>query len=294
MNKLIIAEDILQEHEVKGYFEILRESVIRSRLTMTAVFFKLANSSQGTDIERNQVKNQISAFLKSKIRKTDLLFQLADGVHWGIFFLQSSDVEAKAFLKRIFAILKQEREFKQIALKASIAEIRNNNVSFEALLDSNKQKLANEDQPTWSIEQVTDYSVQPTEQVKVSIIEQNAIFRKVLETTLNHLDIPHFTLEVSTYEDGYSFLQSDSYKTGHMHLIVMNDILPRKNGLEILHILRNMPNEKKFIIYMMSERNSEGATLNAYEGGVDEYIVKPFNLRLLEAKIKRTFARFWL
>ena len=55
-----------------------------------------------------------------------------------------------------------------------------------------------------------------------------------------------------------------------------------------------MPNEKKFIIYMMSERNSEGATLNAYESGVDEFIVKPFNLRLLEAKIRRTFARFWL
>ncbi|KOS63866.1 response regulator [Lysinibacillus sp. FJAT-14222] len=294
MNKLIIAEDIMQEHDVKGYFEILRESVIRSRLTMTAVFFKVANSSQGTDIERNQVNHQISAFLKSKIRKTDLLFQLADGMHWGIFFLQSSEVEVKAFLKRIFAILKQEREFKQIELKASITEIRNNSVTFETLLDKNKHKLADDEQPIWSIEQVTDYRVQPTEQVKVSIIEQNAIFRKVLETTLKNLDIPHFTLDVSTYEDGYSFLQSDSYKTGHMHLVVMNDILPRKNGLEILHILREMPNEKKFIIYMMSERNSEGATLNAYEGGVDEYIVKPFNLRLLEAKIKNTFARFWL
>lgn len=293
MNKLIIAEDIMQEHDVKGYFEILRESVIRSRLTMTAVFFKLANSSQGTDIERNQVNHQISAFLKSKIRKTDLLFQLEDGMHWGIFFLQSSEVEVKAFLKRIFAILKQEREYQQITLKASITEIRNNSVDFETLLKKNKQKLDGE-QPTWSIEQVTDYSVQPTEQVKVSIIEQNPIFRKVLETTINHLDIPHFTLDVATYEDGYSFLQSDSYKTGHMHLVIMNDILPRKNGLEILHILREMPNEKKFIIYMMSERNSEGATLNAYEGGVDEFIVKPFNLRLLEAKIRRTFARFWL
>ncbi|MFT9818675.1 response regulator [Lysinibacillus sp. NPDC056185] len=290
MNKLIIAEDIMQEHEVKGYFETLRESVIRSRFTMTAVFFKLANSPQGTDIERNQ----ISAFLKSKIRKTDLLFQLADGVHWGVFFLQSSEVEVKAFLKRIFAILKQERKFQQIALKASITEIRNNSVNFDTLLDKNKQKLADDEQPTWSIEQVTDYSEQPTEQVKVSIIEQNAIFRKVLETTLNDLDISHFTLDVATYEDGYSFLQSESYKTGHMHLVVMNDILPRKNGLEILHILREMPNEKKFIIYMMSERNSEGATLNAYEGGVDEFIVKPFNLRLLEAKIRRTFARFWL
>ncbi len=289
MSEIILAEDIMQEHEVKRNFEMWRESVIRSRFTITAVFLKLANPPK----ETRDVNHQISSFLQSKIRKTDLLFQLADGEHWCIFFLQSSDVEAKAFLKRIFAILKQEKEFKQIALKASITEIRNS-VSFETLLDKNKQNLADAQQLDWSIEQVTDYSVQPNEQVKVSIIEQNAIFRKVLETTILQLDIPHFTLEVSAYEDGYSFLQSNSYKTGHMHLIVMNDILPRKNGLEILHVLREMPNEKKFIIYMMSERNSEGAALNAYEGGVDEYIVKPFNLRLLEAKIKRTFARFWL
>ncbi|MFL1997741.1 response regulator [Lysinibacillus irui] len=290
MNDIKFAHDIMQEHEVERYFEIWRESVIRSRLTITAVFLKRANSTQPNETTNDQV----TSFLQSKIRKTDLLFQLSDGNHWGIFFLQSSDVEAKAFLKRIFAILKAERKFQHIALKASITEIRNNNVIFEELLNKNKQMLAEDEQLTWSIAQVKDYSEQPTELVKVSIIEQNAIFRQVLESTLNQIDIPHFTLDVKAYEDGYSFLQSDDYKSGHMHLILMNDILPLKNGLEILHILRHMPNEKKFIIYMMSERNSEGAALNAYEGGVDEYIVKPFNLRLLEAKIKRTFARFWL
>lgn len=290
MNDIKFAHDIMQEHEVERYFEIWRESVIRSRLTITAVFLKRANSTQPNETTNDQV----TSFLQSKIRKTDLLFQLSDGNHWGIFFLQSSDVEAKAFLKRIFAILKAERKFQHIALKASITEIRNNNVIFEELLNKNKQMLAEDEQLTWSIAQVKDYSEQPTELVKVSIIEQNAIFRQVLESTLNQIDIPHFTLDVKAYEDGYSFLQSDHYKSGHMHLILMNDILPLKNGLEILHILRHMPNEKKFIIYMMSERNSEGAALNAYEGGVDEYIVKPFNLRLLEAKIKRTFARFWL
>lgn len=290
MNDIKFAHDIMQEHEVERYFEIWRESVIRSRLTITAVFLKRANSTQPNETTNDQV----TSFLQSKIRKTDLLFQLSDGNHWGIFFLQSSDVEAKAFLKRIFAILKAERKFQHIALKASITEIRNNNVIFEELLNKNKQMLSEDEQLTWSIAQVKDYSEQPTELVKVSIIEQNAIFRQVLESTLKQLDIPHFTLDVKAYEDGYSFLQSDDYKSGHMHLILMNDILPLKNGLEILHILRHMPNEKKFIIYMMSERNSEGAALNAYEGGVDEYIVKPFNLRLLEAKIKRTFARFWL
>lgn len=290
MNDIKFTHDIMQEHEVERYFKIWRESVIRSRLTITAVFLKTANATQLNE----NVNDQVTSFLQSKIRKTDLLFQLSDGDHWGIFFLQSSDVEARAFLKRIFAILKAERKFQQIALKASITEIRNNNVIFEELLNKNKQMLSGDEQLTWSIAEVKDYCEQPTELVKVSIIEQNAIFRQVLESTLNQINIPYFSLEVKVYEDGYSFLQSDDYKSGHMHLILMNDILPLKNGLEILHILRHMPNEKKFIIYMMSERNSEGAALNAYEGGVDEYIVKPFNLRLLEAKIKRTFARFWL
>ncbi len=289
MNDIKFTHDIMQEHEVERYFKIWRESVIRSRLTITAVFLKTANATQLNE----NVNDQVTSFLQSKIRKTDLLFQLSDGDHWGIFFLQSSDVEARAFLKRIFAILKAERKFQQIALKASITEIRNNNVIFEELLNKNKQMLSGDEQLTWSIAEVKDYCEQPTELVKVSIIEQNAIFRQVLESTLNQINIPYFSLDVKVYEDGYSFLQSDDYKSGHMHLILMNDILPLKNGLEILHILRHMPNEKKFIIYMMSERNSEGAALNAYEGGVDEYIVKPFNLRLLEAKIKRTFARFW-
>lgn len=289
MNDIKFTHDIMQEHEVERYFKIWRESVIRSRLTITAVFLKTANATQLNE----NVNDQVTSFLQSKIRKTDLLFQLSDGDHWGIFFLQSSDVEARAFLKRIFAILKAERKFQQIALKASITEIRNNNVIFEELLNKNKQMLSGDEQLTWSIAEVKDYCEQPTELVKVSIIEQNAIFRQVLESTLNQISIPYFSLDVKIYEDGYSFLQSDDYKSGHMHLILMNDILPLKNGLEILHILRHMPNEKKFIIYMMSERNSEGAALNAYEGGVDEYIVKPFNLRLLEAKIKRTFARFW-
>ena len=289
MNDIKFTHDIMQEHEVERYFKIWRESVIRSRLTITAVFLKTANATQLNE----NVNDQVTSFLQTKIRKTDLLFQLSDGDHWGIFFLQSSDVEARAFLKRIFAILKAERKFQQIALKASITEIRNNNVIFEELLNKNKQMLSGDEQLTWSIAEVKDYCEQPTELVKVSIIEQNAIFRQVLESTLKQINIPYFSLDVKVYEDGYSFLQSDDYKSGHMHLILMNDILPLKNGLEILHILRHMPNEKKFIIYMMSERNSEGAALNAYEGGVDEYIVKPFNLRLLEAKIKRTFARFW-
>lgn len=285
---------LMQEDEVKTFFEIWSENVIRSRMTITAIFLKVANT---TATESKVIDDQITNFLKLTLRKTDLLFKVADDQIWGILFLQSSDVEAKTFLDRIFPMLEHQDlmdDIEEITLKASITEIRTNTVSFETLLEKNKMKLSDNSQPAWSIEQVNDYREQPIEQVKVSVIEHNDILRNVLETTLKNIVIPNFKLEISTYKDGYSFLQADQYKSGHMHLILMNDILPLKNGLEILYTLRNMPNEKKFLIYMMSERNSETAMMNAYENGVDEYIVKPFNLRLLEAKLKRSFARLWI
>ncbi len=71
----------------------------------------------------------------------------------------------------------------------------------------------------------------------------------------------------------------------------MNDILPRKNGLNVLHTLRQMANQKKFIIYMMTNRKSQGDMIYAYESGVDEYLIKPFDLNLFQAQLKRTFAR---
>lgn len=74
----------------------------------------------------------------------------------------------------------------------------------------------------------------------------------------------------------------------------MNDILPRKNGLEVLHMVKQLPNEQRFITYMMTKKKSEEDMLYAYEIGVDEYLIKPFNIRLFEAQIRRTFERLWL
>lgn len=115
MSEISAVSDIMKEYEVRSYFEIWRESVIRSRLTITAIFFKIADSSQTSSTD-NSINQQITVFLQSKVRKTDLLFQLADGKHWGIFFLQSSNIEARAFLKRIFTILQAEKQYQQIIM----------------------------------------------------------------------------------------------------------------------------------------------------------------------------------
>ena len=73
----------------------------------------------------------------------------------------------------------------------------------------------------------------------------------------------------------------------------MSDVLPRKNGLDVLHELRDMPSEEKFTVLMMTRRNSEEDMIYAYESGTDGYLVKPFNIRLFEAQVKRILSRVW-
>jgi DNA-binding response OmpR family regulator len=124
-------------------------------------------------------------------------------------------------------------------------------------------------------------------------LEENAIFRNALYRTIDNINLDNFEVEIKEFEDGYEFLESNWYLSNQTHLIIMNDILPRQSGLDVLHRIRALPNNKRFIVFMMSKRSSEEDMIYAYESGADNYYIKPFNLRLLEVEIKRTFERLW-
>lgn len=93
--------------------------------------------------------------------------------------------------------------------------------------------------------------------------------------------------------DSQDFLSSDFYQSPQNHIVIMNDVLPRKTGFDILASLRSMPNDKKFVIYMMTNRNAKSAMINAYEKEVDYYLVKPFKLKLFSAQPKRMLESLW-
>ena len=127
--------------------------------------------------------------------------------------------------------------------------------------------------------------------VTVSILEDDAVFRDVLKMVVENLNPRGFDLVVNTFADGYDFLNSDWYLTDNLHVIITNDILPRQNGLEVLHRVRKLPNKDQFFVYMMTQSESEQEMVYGYESGADRYLVKPINLRLLEADLRRTFER---
>ena len=85
-------------------------------------------------------------------------------------------------------------------------------------------------------------------------------------------------------EDG-----EDEALTENYDLILLDVMLPKKNGFDILRYLRqekvNTP------IIMLTAKSEIDDKLNGLEHGADDYITKPFSMRELTARIKAVLKR---
>lgn len=281
-------EDCLEVGECDLFehiFDSLVANVVRSRSTITAVFMgeQADGSSAAADIDASR------RFLSSMIRKGDFLIKLPDEHQWLILLVRSGEKEATAFLNRIY-----ESAGADISFSSCVAEISDGGVSYRDLREQGQYALEdNLCQGRWHIQYLENFKRKDKEMVRISVLEENGIFRQVLLKTLRDLDLDYFEADIKTFPDGYEFLQSNWFNSSHMHIVIMSDILPKQNGLEVLHRLRALPNTKRIVVYMMTKRKSEEDMIYAYESGVDNYLVKPFSLRLFEAQIMRTFERMW-
>lgn len=81
----------------------------------------------------------------------------------------------------------------------------------------------------------------------------------------------------------------DEALTENYDLILLDVMLPKKNGFEILKYLRQ---EKiKTPIIMLTAKSEIDDKLNGLEHGADDYVTKPFSMRELMARVKAVLKR---
>ena len=288
---------LYDEQSILSTYHFLKANVVRSRTPFSVVLLSIRYPERYEEEQQSRTAEQILKLLQTRLRQTDVLFTLHSSLEWGIILSQSGEEEAAAFLQRLYEEMNSAvpaYDGTVRSLVASVTEVRNSDVPWDDLLTEARQALRQAMKSNAGQIEFVPVAKQITvERVKVSILEDRDIFRDVLQASLSSLTMDNVQLVTRAFEDGLEFLESDWYYSSHTHIIIMNDILPRKNGLEVLHTLRKMPNNGKFIVFMMTKRNSEEDMIYAYENGVDQYVVKPFNLRLFEAQIKRVLARLW-
>ncbi len=61
-------------------------------------------------------------------------------------------------------------------------------------------------------------------------------------------------------------------------MMVLDVQMPRMNGYQVCEEIRKDPLYKKLPILMLTVRDSKDDKLQGYDSGVDEYMVKPFDI----------------
>src|SRR5262245_28665168 len=74
---------------------------------------------------------------------------------------------------------------------------------------------------------------------------------------------------------------------GPVEIVITDWSMPGMGGLELVRHLRNDPALSAVRILMVSGRGAEDDVRQAAEAGVDDYILKPFSLDALRAKLER-------
>ncbi|MGH8239773.1 MAG: response regulator transcription factor, partial [Steroidobacteraceae bacterium] len=77
--------------------------------------------------------------------------------------------------------------------------------------------------------------------------------------------------------------------TGHFDLVVLDLCLPGRDGMEILPALRRL--DKECMVLILSSRDEVDDRVRGLAAGADDYLVKPFAVAELIARIQALLRR---
>jgi len=89
---------------------------------------------------------------------------------------------------------------------------------------------------------------------------------------------------IHTAGDGRSALQE--LMNGEYDLVLLDWMLPDITGIELLQRIRGDKRLKDIRVIMLTARSEESDRIRGLESGADDYVVKPFSLNELQARIR--------
>lgn len=107
-------------------------------------------------------------------------------------------------------------------------------------------------------------------------------------------DIEVYTLtqigfQAKGFADGLSVLEA--LRSEKPELIVLDIMLPGKDGVEVLREIRSRPDTRKIPVIMATAKGTEMDKIQGLDAGADDYLVKPFGVMEMVSRIKAVLRR---
>jgi two-component system, OmpR family, copper resistance phosphate regulon response regulator CusR len=118
--------------------------------------------------------------------------------------------------------------------------------------------------------------------MNILVVEDEPKVASFLKTGLEESG---YTADIA--RDGMAGL--NMFETGHYNLLILDVILPGKNGLELCREIRKT--DQNIPVLMLTALGTTKDKISGFDSGADDYLVKPFEFSELLARIKSLLKR---
>ncbi|MFC4320381.1 GGDEF domain-containing response regulator [Litchfieldia salsa] len=261
-------------------------------------YFKKINDTYGHLVGDNVLK-QFATFMNDHSRNGDLVVRFG-GEEFVLLFSQMKINNAYNVLNRLlhkFSLLEftgGEDSF-ICTFSGGIVEVNQAGKPLSHWLDLADSALYEaKEHGRKNIKLANDTVTVPhRKKIKVAIVDDDPIIRTMLNDLFNKVSVNSgLDMEISVFRDGQVFLANEEYlQTNSSYLVVLDGIMPKMDGLEVLQRLRAFERSDRFTVLMLTSRNSERDISRALQLGADDYITKPFKILELESRIHHLLKR---
>ncbi len=123
-----------------------------------------------------------------------------------------------------------------------------------------------------------------SDKTKILVIDDEP---NIVQTLQDRLEMNEY--RVSTAHNGRDGL--DKFEQEKPDVILLDVIMPVMDGLDMLETLRKRPDGQDVSVIMLTARSQTQDIARANACGIDDYIVKPFDLSELLEKIESVIER---
>ncbi|MEK4699131.1 diguanylate cyclase [Solibacillus sp. FSL R7-0668] len=131
--------------------------------------------------------------------------------------------------------------------------------------------------------------------IKIIVIDDVFIIRNMVANFFKNWTIDErFEIEVLEFSNGLSFLNSNWYNANSKYIILLDGMMPKMDGLEVLKKIRESHTSNEVIVSMLTGRKGNEHVVEALKLGANDYIVKPFNITDVSNRIHNLINRMFL
>jgi diguanylate cyclase (GGDEF)-like protein len=200
---------------------------------------------------------------------------------------QASELEEEAFFALCRSIVGEWREWGQVLHIPTQKPVDFESLEEEAVKAERRGLDEQTPRPRHKLEEDptgTAKVVEPAEEgdgggTHILIVDDDPLSLKVLE---RHLVRAGY--RISTAKDGNEALEVVLRSSPQM--VIADWMMPGMNGIELCSALRRIESGRKIYFLLVTGENEDENVVRAFDAGVDDYLHKPLNPKILLARVK--------